>query len=179
MHTPAYAPPPGAAPDLAAIYDAEEAFVWETLRRLGVRDGDLGDVTHDLFLALQRHLAEYDPARPLRPWLFAFAYRVASDYRRSARVRREVLELPADAPAAADGAGPASAKEARDLILTALEQVGLPARAVFVMHDLDGFTVPEIAEALGEPVNTLYSRLRVARAQFTAAVRRIRAEGEP
>src|SRR5436305_8624868 len=77
---------------LAAIYEAEVSFVWRSLRRLGVAEADLEDVTHDLFIAVQRRLPELDPARPVRPWLFGFAYRIASDYRRSGRVRRELLD---------------------------------------------------------------------------------------
>jgi DNA-directed RNA polymerase specialized sigma24 family protein len=42
------------------------------------------------------------------------------------------------------------------------------------MHNIDGLTVPEISEALGVPLNTVYSRLRRGLADFTVAVRRIR-----
>lgn len=162
---------------LAAIYEAEVAFVWRSLRRLGVPEADLEDVTHDLFIAVQRKLPELDPARPVRPWLFGFAYRLASDYRRSGRARRELLE---DVQEVADP-GPAadeqlSAREAHALILAALDTLTLDARAVFVMHDLDGCSMPAIAEVLGEGVNTLYSRLRLARRRFTETVRRLRNE---
>ena len=43
-----------------------------------------------------------------------------------------------------------------------------------VMAELDGATAPEIAEALGIPLNTAYSRLRVARQRFADAARRLR-----
>lgn len=164
---------------LAAIYEAEVSFVWRSLRRLGVPDADLEDVTHDLFIAVQRKLPDRDPARPVRPWLFGFAYRVASDYRKSGRVRRELLD---DVAEVADPTPPAdeqlAAREAHALILAALEALTLEARAVFVMHDLDGCSMPEIAEALGEGLNTLYSRLRLARRRFTDAVRRRRREAQ-
>ena len=164
-------------PDLAAIYEAEVAFVWGSLRRLGVRAADLEDVTHDVFMAVQRRLADYDPARPIRPWLFGFAYRVASDYRRSARVQREVVDEPPDRP----DEGPSAeerldTREAYGVTLRALACLGLEGRAVLVLHDLEGCPVPVIAEAIGEPVNTIYSRLRLARERFAAAVRRIEAE---
>ncbi len=168
------------APDLATIYEAELAYVWESLRRLGVREADLEDVAHDLFIAVQRRLPDYDPARPLRPWLFGFALRVASDYRKSARVRLEVVAAQRDTADARPGAEERlAAREARDLILRALEGLTLVQRAVFALHDLDGCSMPEIAEALGEPLNTLYSRLRAARIEFTAAVRQLPAGGEP
>jgi len=170
----------GVTPDLAAIYEAELPYVWESLRRLGVREADLEDVAHDLFIALQRRLPDYDPARPLRPWLFGFALRVASDYRKSARVRLEVVAAPRDTADARPGAEERlAAREARDLILRALDSLTLEQRAVLALHDLDGYSMPEIAQALGEPLNTLYSRLRAARIEFTAAVRRLPAGGEP
>ena len=165
------------ATTLSAIYEAEVAFVWRSLRRLGVPESDLEDVTHDLFIAVQRKLPELDPARPLRPWLFGFAYRVASDYRRSGRARRERLE---DVQEVADPAPAAdeqvSAREAHTLILAALDALTLDGRAVFVMHDLDGCSMPEIAETLGEGLNTLYSRLRLARRRFTDTIRRLQKE---
>jgi RNA polymerase sigma-70 factor (ECF subfamily) len=167
-------------PDLATIYAAELAYVWESLRRLGVREADLEDVAHDLFIAVQRRLPDYEPARPLRPWLFGFALRVASDYRKSARVRLEVVAVTLDVADARPGADERlAAREARDVILRGLGGLTLEQRAVFALHDLDGYSMPEIADALGEPLNTMYSRLRAARCEFTAAVRRSPAGGEP
>jgi len=37
---------------------------------------------------------------------------------------------------------------------------------------MDGIPMPEVAEALGVPLNTAYSRLRLARRDFQAAARR-------
>lgn len=52
-------------------------------------------------------------------------------------------------------------------------------RAVFILHELDEEPMPAVAETLGIPLNTGYSRLRVARDEFTTALRRLtRAEGE-
>jgi RNA polymerase sigma-70 factor (ECF subfamily) len=47
------------------------------------------DLTHDVFIQVNRHLAAYDGTRPARPWLFGFAYRVASQHRRRAHRRRD------------------------------------------------------------------------------------------
>ena len=46
---------------------------------------------------------------------------------------------------------------------------------MFVMHELDGHAAPEIADAMGIPLNTAYSRLRLARQDFAAAIKRIHA----
>jgi RNA polymerase sigma-70 factor, ECF subfamily len=158
-------------PDFRSLFDREFAYVWTSLRRLGVAPRDLEDVTHDVFVEVFRNLNRYDPARPLRPWLFAFAFRFASDYRRLARHRVEVYEdHPGTSPdLAADDV--IAAHELRAFINRALESVELTRRGVFILHELDARPMAEIAECLGIPVNTAYSRLRVAREEFTAAFR--------
>jgi len=164
------------------VFAAHFGYVWAALRRLGVKERDLEDVTQDVFLKVVDKLAEFDPARPIRPWLFAFAFRVASDYRRLVRNRRELLDAqngePVDtAPSALERVIQA---EALDLAQAALDELDLDRRAVFILHELDDCSMPEISEALGIPLNTAYSRLRLARKQFAASARRLRLRrGEP
>lgn len=157
-----------------AIYEAELVYVWNVLRKLGIAEADLEDVTHDVFLTVHRRLDGFDRTRPLRPWLFGVAVRVVADHRKRARRSRVVL---ASADCADEAAGPQEALEIarkRQLIHTALEELEFDRRTVFVMHELFGHTVPEIAEALGIPLNTAYSRLRLARDDFEMAIKRTR-----
>jgi RNA polymerase sigma-70 factor (ECF subfamily) len=159
---------------LHALFDTHATYVWNTLRRLGIPPSDLEDVTHDVFVQVHRHIREYDPNRPARPWLFAFAFRVAAQTRRQAHRRRETPGDPDTVPH--PGASPDDdlvAAERRRLFIAALQSVDLPRRAVFVLHDVDETPVAEIALALGIPVNTVYSRLRVARSEFAEAVKRL------
>lgn len=169
-----------AAPDFRAVYEAEFSYVYRSLRRLGVADRDLEDLAHDVFVAFYRGLPTFEPGRPVRPWLFGICFRVASDHRRRARHRFEIAADTDDGRPRdfADG-GPLpdeqmSRAQDRRLILSALAALDLDRRAVFVMHELDGFSMPEIAAALSAPLNTCYSRLRLAREDFASAVRRLR-----
>jgi RNA polymerase sigma-70 factor (ECF subfamily) len=150
--------------------------VWNSLYRLGVPERDLEDVTHDVFLDVHRRLAEYDRARHIRPWLFAFAFRAASDYRRRARHRFEIFAEadPGDGALLADDQ--LALQEELRLVRAALEKIALERRAVFIAHDIDGCAIPEIARSLSIPVNTAYSRLRLARSEFAQAVTRLRAQ---
>jgi RNA polymerase sigma-70 factor (ECF subfamily) len=162
-------------PDLGAIFDEHFQYVWATLRRLGVREADREDLVHEVFLKVHSRIADYDTSRPIRPWLFGFAYRVAADHHRLARHRVEVLGVHADAPAAAAPADEGvAASEERTLLLEALQTLELDRRAVLVMHDVDEVPIPEIAHLLDVPLNTAYSRLRLARQQLAAAVTRFR-----
>lgn len=174
----ALAEAPDRAPTFRDLYDAQFAYVWRTLRRLGARDADLEDLCHDVFVVVHRKLEQFEPGRPAKPWLFGIALRVASDYRKRARFRAEVPADGQEAVAAGPGADEhVAAAEARALVHLALQELDLERRAVFVLHDLDECAAPEIAEALGVPVNTVYSRLRAARSQLTAAVRRLQLRG--
>jgi RNA polymerase sigma-70 factor (ECF subfamily) len=160
--------------DFVAVFKAHFAYVWHSLRRLGVREGDLEDVVHDVFVTVHRRLDAYDPARPMRPWLFAFACRAAADYRKQARHRVALIDDPGElrdpAPAVDEQA---ITLQELDRVARALDALELDRRAVFVLHEIDGFPVPEVARALGIPANTAYSRLRLARADFEGAIRRL------
>ena len=159
--------------DLASIYESNLDYVWRLLRRLGVYERDLEDTTHDVFLVVHRRLSSFDGTRAVRPWLAGIAVRVASDYRKSARVRRMKVGGTIDDEAAANR-GPLSELEVsrkRQLVARALDRLSYDGRVVFVMYELEGHSVPEISDALGVSVNTLYTRLRAARRKFADAVR--------
>lgn len=166
-----------ARPRFEDVYARERDYVWRTLRRLGVPERHLEDVAHDVLVVVHAKLGQYDPSRPLRPWLFGIAMRVASDFRRSAKNARETprddLDPLDDGPRAPGPHAALEAAEARALVLRALDSLDDDRRAVFVLHELDGEAIPQVAEALSIPVNTAYSRLRVAREEFAATVRRL------
>jgi RNA polymerase sigma-70 factor (ECF subfamily) len=162
---------------LSRILDAECTYAWTSLRRLGIAHCDCEDLMQEVFFRVHRALPSYDRSRPLRPWLFAFCARVASEHRRLARHKREVMEE-ADAVDARPGADDElAAAQRRRIVRVALDTLDDDKRAILVLHDFDDTPVPEIARSLGLPEGTVYSRLRAARAQFSAAVRRLVAKG--
>jgi RNA polymerase sigma-70 factor (ECF subfamily) len=157
-----------------SLFDAEFGYVCRALRRLGVHAADLEDVAQELFVAVHRNLGEYDSRRALRPWLFSFALRFAANYRRLARNQGHVSDCALKhVPASGD-----ANSEARDIVLRALGLLDFDRRTVVVMHDLEGFGAPEIASQLGIPLNTVYSRLRLARADFRAAIETLQRGGD-
>ena len=164
-------------PDVACVdaFLAELDYIHATLRRLGAAPSDVEDLTQEVFLALHGAWARCDHTRPLRPYLFGIAFRVASGHRR--RFRREVpfrgIEAAVDRSVDLDQA--VQSKQARVLILAALDRVPLPRRAVLLMHDLDDVPVAEIASVLGIPLFTAYARLRKARRELASALRRLQA----
>ncbi len=163
--------------DFRQVFDGHVGYVAATLGRLGVDDRDRDDLVSEVFVRVHRSLSSYDMARPMKPWLFAFAARVASEHRRLARHRREVF---AEVDMATSDLAPDETierRQARQLLERALAELDEGKREVFVLHDLDETPVPEIARALGIPEGTAYTRLRAARAELTATVRRMQQSG--
>ena len=156
------------------VFETEYDYVWASLRRLGTPERDREDLVHEVFVRVHKSLESYDPARPIRPWLFAFVFRVASEHR---RLRRNMWEQPhADMDRAGAG-GEIAAGESRDLVHRALDALSETTRPVFVMYELDGFTMKEIADVLGVALHTAYSRLKLGRSAFVAKVRELETEG--
>lgn len=162
---------PTSIDEFHTLFDAEFSYVCRVLRRLGVPSRDLEDVAQETFLAVHKQFDKYDRARPVRPWLFAFAFRVAANHQRLARHRREVSDdVAAEQPVHDTPERAASDREEQDLVLRALSALPFERRTALVMHDLDGFSAPEIAETLSVPLNTVYSRVRIAREEFRKAI---------
>jgi RNA polymerase sigma-70 factor (ECF subfamily) len=159
------------APDerarLSAIYREHFEFVWRSLRRLGAPEHALEDATQDVFLVAARRIDEFEGRSSIRTWLFGIAMRVVRSQRRTAwRHKRKVDALAAAPETPRD---PIAQQDAQRLLLALLDQLDDDKRAVYVLAELEGMTVVEIAEGLGSNVNTIYTRLRVARQQLRAA----------
>jgi RNA polymerase sigma-70 factor, ECF subfamily len=165
-------PSPVEAGGCLQVYQRELDYLIGSLRRLGVPFSDVEDVLHEVFLVMLTRWDDYDRARPVRPWLFGIAFRVASAQRRKGT--REVLgdhyetEDPRERPDES-----ASAVQNRALLLKALAQVPMERRAVLIMHEVDEVAMRDIANQLGIPLFTAYSRLRKARRELDAALARL------
>ena len=156
-----------------ALFRAEYGYVWGTLRRLGVSARDAEDVAHEVFLRIYHKLDDFDPSRPAKPWFFSFVYRSACDYRKLARHRVEVMQdhdVPSEVRSAEQSLE--SADDAT-LVREALECIEFDRRTVLVAFEMDEVPMKIIAEATGVPLFTAYSRLRLAREDFRAAVERL------
>lgn len=161
-----------------SMFDAEFDYVCQALRRFGVSERDIDDAAQELFILVLKRFAEYDSSKPARPWLVSFAFHVASNYRRLARHRHEVMAPDESEPFLAGSLDPSPRHEARSVLLRALDGLPFVKRDVFVMHDIEGLEAQEIARILGIPTNTVYSRLRHAR-EYLEHKTRILEGGEP
>jgi RNA polymerase sigma-70 factor (ECF subfamily) len=165
------------APDrLRRIMDAHYDFIWRTVRFLGVPEEGAEDAAQQVFCVLARKLDKVIDGTEMA-FLFSTAYRVASDVRRAARTRPTPIEFDVDALAAQLPLPDelVDRRRAREALQQILEGMPEELRVVFVLFEIEGMTVPEIAALTGIPAGTAASRLRRAREAFQSALVRLRA----
>jgi len=155
------------------FYQAHVDYVFRTLRRLGVRPGDVPDVAQEVFVVAWRKRSELDPERSERAWLFGVAFRLAAAERRRAwfRLTRPIGQLEALDPRLSPEQAAEAAADLR-LLDAALSELPIKWRAVLILHDLEQQPMSDVAPALGIPEKTGFSRLHAARRAFRQAVRR-------
>lgn len=153
--------------------------VLRMLRGLGVHSADLDDVCQETFIVVHRRLPSFEGRSTLRTWVCGIALRVALDYRSKQRRQRErTADAAPDTPAPATQESTLLAKDAWALLQRLLDGLSDERRQVFVLYEIADLTVPEIANMLGWPVQTAYSRLKSAREQIEVALaKRRRLEG--
>jgi RNA polymerase sigma-70 factor (ECF subfamily) len=154
------------------VYDAHFAFVWRTLRLLGVAEAALEDAAQDVFAVVSHKLPEFAGRSSLRTWLFSIVQRTAANYRRSYRRKIRPLVPLSDTFVGNEPTPQAHAEalEAARAIERFCETLDPDRRALFVLALLEEVPASEIAAALGVPTNTIYSRVRLLRAALERAL---------
>jgi RNA polymerase sigma-70 factor (ECF subfamily) len=168
---------PARPPLLRAVFEEHASFVCRTLRRLGVSEADLDDLLQEVFVVVHKRLPEYRDMGRTRSWLYSICTRVSQAQRRNQKRRRESLvpEPPEEISAASQHQ---HMEDGEALVLGQRLLASLPAeqREIFVLYEVEDMTMPEIAEALGCPLQTAYSRLHSARQRILAEVNRLGAK---
>jgi RNA polymerase sigma-70 factor (ECF subfamily) len=161
---------------IEAVYEAHFDFVWRSARRLGASEAHVDDIVQEVFLVVQRRLADFEGRSELKTWLFGITRRVVRGYmRRHARPAgvAEVSELPDTVASSAESQ--LAALEGSRLLQALLEELDADKREVFVLCELEEMSGPQIAAALDLSLSNVYARIRVARQAFDAALKRHRA----
>lgn len=148
------------------LYRDNFPFVWAAAHRCGAPADAVDDVVQDVFVTAYRRLDELDWEISPRGWLYGVTRRVAFRYRRSAA--RTARRNTAVAATSKRSDRPHHRQDAARVLESLLEQIDETQREVFVMAEMLGLSAPEIAAELAIPVNTVYSRLRLARKRLAA-----------
>jgi RNA polymerase sigma-70 factor (ECF subfamily) len=165
------------AMDLRSLFERHYASMWRLLRRLGVSADQVDDATQELFWVAARRLSDIQPGRE-HSFLYGVALRIAASQvrrQKAAMPLAEVGQVPLmvdDRPSPEDQL---AERQARRLLDDVLHRMPGDLRTVFVLFELEGLEVRQIAELQEIPVGTASSRLRRAREEFSAITKRLRA----
>ncbi len=153
------------------VYTAHVAYVWRVLRTFGVSEAQIEDAVQDAFVVVHRRLPEWEGRAQITTWLFAIARRVASAYRRKGVGAQRTETLDHDPEGTTDTFAAMSRAQAAATVVSILETMDDDKRMVFALVELEQLAVPDVARMLDINLNTAYSRLRLARVAFEAAVK--------
>lgn len=144
-----------------------------------MREADALDVSQKVFLVAHTKLDQFEARAQMTSWLFEICRRAASDHRRSAAVRREVItdsaHIEREGEATGDGAARLETQQRAQAAEALLDKLPEPQRVVFVLFELEELSGEAISALLGIPVGTVRSRLRLARETFSREVKRFAA----
>jgi RNA polymerase sigma-70 factor (ECF subfamily) len=159
---------PALAAEFEALYREQLPFVFRALIRFGVPTEVIEDAIQDVFVVVHRRFGAWSEHASVRAWLHGVVRRVAADQRRARfRHERRLAALPrtSDAVPLDEHVGD---RRRLDALAEAIDRLEPSRREVYILTELEGMSAPEIAEALGCKLNTVYSRLRRARADLEA-----------
>ena len=164
----------GEAEALAALYDATVALIYGLAQRILADHGTAEEVTSDVYLHVWRQGARYDPARgtPLA-WLLMLTRSRAIDRLRARAARRESAALEAAAALPSPAPGPhddAVVAERRRIVVAALATLSPEQREAIEIAYYGGKSHSEIATALGLPLGTVKTRIRVGMTRLRDAL---------
>jgi RNA polymerase sigma-70 factor (ECF subfamily) len=171
-------------PSFVDIYTEHFAFVWRNVRRLGIAESDVADVTQEIFLVVHRKLAAFEGRSQVKTWLFGIVRKKVSDHRRSLRRKPGHAQATTDdvtemrSADASQGEAAVAKLDAFRRVNAALDRLDDEKREVLVLAEFEQMTIAEIAEALSANANTIASRLRSARTLFETAIAELEASND-
>ena len=154
------------------IHERHGEFVWRTLHRMGVRPPHVEDVYQEVFLVVHRRLRSFGGQCAITTWLYEICFRRKAHFKREELVpdwsEMHALSSPTPSPERQL----IVARQAKQLE-GILDTMPLEYRVVFVMFEIEGLSSEQIAESVGVPLGTVYSRLYRARKRFARALARL------
>lgn len=158
----------------AELFDRYAPLLLRVLRRDRIGEADARDLVQQTFLQVHRHRRDYDPKRPLRPWILTIALNLKREWYRRKGSRPEAELSEKVAAQLSTGTPPQERVEHRRRLLYALEPLKPEQREVILLHWLEGIPLPDVARIVGASLSA--TKLRAHRGY--AAMRERLARGE-
>lgn len=149
------------------LYAEQYRGIHALCRRLIPDPADAEDAVQETFLAVARGLPRFRGDSSVKTWIHRIAIRVAVRVRARARSHEHTPHT--TEPDEVEGA-PRMHPVDRVTVERAFDTLGYEHRLILSLFAVSGLTHPEIADVLGIPEGTAWSRLHIARQKLTAAL---------
>ncbi|MBW2524325.1 MAG: sigma-70 family RNA polymerase sigma factor [Deltaproteobacteria bacterium] len=170
----------GEVPSVRSVVRQYAPFVGRSLRYLGIGETDVEDAAQEVFVVVHRRLDDFEGRSSLQTWLYGICVRIAFAHRRKAAKRKERVVDDAPSPSIPPPQhADLQRKEARRRLQQILDELDEAKRSVFVLYEIERMPMKQVAETLGCPLQTAYSRHQAARKQVLAAFERHRRQEQP
>jgi len=150
----------------AELFDRHASYIQRVLTRLlGYTEPERADLLHEVFVRALEKVAELKSAGSLKPWLAGIAVFTAQEWLRR-RKRRGPLLPPEDG---AQRAAPQTSPEARQAVgdlYQLLERFAEHERTAFILRQLEGMSLQEVADTCSVSLSTARRRIERAEADF-------------
>jgi RNA polymerase sigma-70 factor (ECF subfamily) len=164
----------GEAGAFEELYRQHSARLYSLALRMTGSPDEAEDLLQDVFLHAHRKLRSFRGESSLGTWLYRLAMNQCLDYLRGRQAKMGRVTDSLDADTAAEPASPAPAVPLavnRVDLERAIAKLPEGCRAVFLLHDVEGFDHGEVAHILGISEGTSKSQVHKARVKLRAMLR--------
>jgi RNA polymerase sigma-70 factor (ECF subfamily) len=154
------------------LYERYSPSVHRFISALGIPPEEREDAAQDVFMAVYRSLGRFRGEAQLSTWIYRIAARHAVRMGRRRRVREFLSALALREPPPPSTPDPSERASHLHMLDRMLNRLNPKKRTVFVLFEIEGLKVDEIARVVGCPENTVWSRLHHARSEMLKMARR-------
>ena len=163
------APQAMAQPTFKEVFATHRARVFALCLHLTGSRAEAEDALQETFLAVHQGLPAFRGDASLTTWIMRIAIRMGCQARARRRAGEAVPEDAVDSSPLPDDATDARRQAQR--LQVAMQKLSVEHRTVLSLFALEGLRHAEIAEVLGLPEGTIWSRLHLARKRLAEAMR--------
>jgi RNA polymerase sigma-70 factor, ECF subfamily len=156
-----------------ALYDRHASCVHRFISALGVPPDEREDAAQDVFMGVYRSLGTFRGEAQLTTWIYRIAARHVGRMGRRRRMREVLSALAMREPPPPPPPDPSERASRLRLLDRMLAKLNPKKRMVFVLFEIEGLPIEEIARVVGCPENTVWSRLHHARAEMLKLAQKV------
>jgi len=163
---------PQAFEELVRMYRSQVAGI--AYKIVGDYD-DAKDISQMVFVKLYHNLRRYDPSKRFSTWLYRIATNASIDFIRKFKKQKFELLEETWGVSVSRQASPAdefALKMLKEFVLKSADRLGYKQRMAFVLRDIDGLEIAEVADIMQMPQATVRWYLHRARSRLRKDIRK-------